>query len=395
MSKYVLLLLIAVSSCYTSYSQDKLVIDDRTNLLTAEVEELLKAKLSESDIGYTTMVDFKVRCEYYFSELTFVGDDLFISVKDCNNNTLGNKNLGTRIHSSTAQEKSFLLSYNILEIIADPEKYIEQVAGPETDESNKKDEASGDMGHPINEHNTRYFFAPSAYNLKEGELYYNTIYFLLHDIQYGLSDNFSIGIGTSVAGIPLYLTPKVSIPVGDKSAFAIGDLLILGTYGTNAVGNLLYGSFSTGGDQGNTTFGVGYLATNESDITGKTSSVVFNLNGMARASSNIYLLTENYFFGINTQQNAYYDSYNQSTDTWIYLNEEFNQRYRLWYGVAGIRIISKNKDFVSWQIGLTYVFNFPGKVPDQYSNWEISGSDEFRVIAFPALSYTRKFGKKY
>ncbi len=395
MSKYVLLLLIAVNVCNTSYSQDKLVIDDRSDLLTAEIEELLEAKLAESDIGYTTMVDFKVRCEYYFSELTLMGDDVLISVKDCNNNILGSKNLGTLIHSSTAQEKSFLLSYNILEIVANPEKYFDQVGGTEADEPNKEDEASGDTEHQINEHNTRYFFAPSAYNLKEGELYYNTIYFLLHDIQYGLSDNFSIGIGTSVAGIPIYLTPKVSIPVGDKSAFAIGDLLIFGTYGTNAMGNLVYGNFSTGGDQGNTTIGIGYLAMNESDITAKTSSVVFNLNGMARASSNIYLLTENYFFRINTQQNAYFDSYNQSTDTWIYRNEEYIQRLNLWYGVAGVRIINKNKDFVSWQIGLTYVFNFPGKVPDQYSNWETGGNDEFNVIAFPALSYTRKFGTKY
>lgn len=69
MSKFVVVFLFAVLSCYTVYSQNKLVIDDRISLLTEEVEELLKAKLAENDIEYTTMVDFKARCEYYFAEL--------------------------------------------------------------------------------------------------------------------------------------------------------------------------------------------------------------------------------------------------------------------------------------------------------------------------------------
>ncbi len=394
MSKRILVLLIIAVACLTASSQDKLVVDDRSGLLTTEVEELLKDKLAASGIEYTTMVDFKARCEYLFSELNFIEGYIVLSVKDCNNKTLGSKNLGNLIQSSSNQEKSFLLSYNILQIIADPGKFMEQAVDPESVDKNKEDEVSGDVEHQINEHNTRYFFAPSAYNLKEGELYYNTIYFLIHDIQYGLSDNFSIGLGTSVAGIPLYLTPKVSIPVGNKSAIALGDLLIFGTYGTNAVGNLFYGSFSTGGIQGNSSIGVGYLTTNESEITSKTSSVVFNLSGMARASSNIYLLTENYFFGVNTSRYAYLDSYNSSTETMIYRNEEYSQKFNLWYGVAGIRIINKNKDFVAWQIGLTYVFNFPGKVPEEYANWE-TGVDDFNVIAFPALSYTRKFGRRY
>ncbi len=172
-------------------------------------------------------------------------------------------------------------------------------------------------------------------------------------------------------------------------------MFIMGTYGTDALGNLLYGNFSTGGVQGNTSLGLGYLLTNESDITAKTSSIVFNLSGMVRASNYIYLLTENYIFGVNTRQWAYYEQYNQATDTWIYGNEEYVQKLWLWYGVAGFRIINKNKDFVSWQIGITYVINFPGQAPDEYSTWNTNQSDGINAIAFPAVSYTRKFGKKY
>lgn len=106
-------------------------------------------------------------------------------------------------------------------------------------------------------------------------------------------------------------------------------------------------------------------------------------------------MTENYLFGVNTTQWAYYDNYNQATDTWTYANEEYIQNFLLWYGVAGVRIINKNKDYVSWQIGITYVINFPGEVPDHYSNWNTNNQEGINAIAFPALSYTRKFGAKY
>lgn len=388
MLKHAYTLLFVVISSFTAYAQDKLVIDDRTTLLSDEVEALLEAKLTEKGIEYTTIVDFTVRCEYYFTELTKRGDEVFVTVKDCDNRTLGSKNLGSQIQSATSEEKSFLLSYNILEILAAKDKNSDAL-------EEEIESSGGDETFQVSNHNTRYFFAPSAYNLREGELYYNTVYFLLHDIQYGLSDNFSIGIGTSVIGIPIYLTPKVSFPIGEKSAFALGDMFIMGTYGTDALGNLLYGNFSTGGVQGNTSLGLGYLLTNESDITAKTSSIVFNLSGMVRASNFIYLLTENYIFGVNTRQWAYYEQYNQATDTWIYGNEEYVQKLWLWYGVAGFRIINKNKDFVSWQIGITYVINFPGQAPDEYSTWNTNQSDGINAIAFPAVSYTRKFGKKY
>jgi len=387
------MMVLAIS--YSAFSQDKLVLDDRTGLLTSEVEALLSADLSPKGITYTTVVDFKERCAYYFSVLSLVNNDVLLTVKDCNDKILGVKNLGNLILTRQPAEKSFLLSYNFSEIMADPGKY--SPAGSQTvTEAGKTGSGSDEEStFEISDHRTRYFFAPSAYILKEGELYYNTVYFLLHDIQYGLSDNFSVGLGTSVIGLPIYLTPKVSFPVGEHSAFALGDMFIFGTYGTEALGNLVYGSFSTGGPDGNTTIGAGYLATNESDLTAQTSSLVVNLNGMARASDRFFLMTENYVFGINTRRYAYLDSYNAATDTWSYLSEEYVQRQFLWYGIAGIRIISKNQDFVSWQIGITYVINFPGKVPVQYASWQTSFQEGINAIAFPAVSYTRKFGKKY
>ncbi len=167
-------------------------------------------------------------------------------------------------------------------------------------------------------------------------------------------------MGTTIIGLPLYFTPKLSIPVGKKSAFGIGDLLMLGTWGSDFLGNLAYGTFSTGGRNGNFTVGAGYLYTNENDLTGQTSSLVSNLSAMTRLSPFIFLLTENYVMSANFNK---YASYYSNVEPYDYIEEEFVQRNTFWYGILGIRIVTRSRDYISWSAGLTYVVNFPGSYP--------------------------------
>ncbi|MEP7263805.1 MAG: hypothetical protein ABI772_04880 [Bacteroidota bacterium] len=73
---------------------------------------------------------------------------------------------------------------------------------------------------------TRYFFGPSAINLKAGEGYYQNTYLFLNSFNVGLSDNVSIGGGLEVLstfGISgdgpqpiFFITPKVGFPVAKK-----------------------------------------------------------------------------------------------------------------------------------------------------------------------------------
>ena len=393
--KSILFVLGAIFLSVNAFSQGMLVVDDRANLLNPGTELLVSESLRQDSIELTSVVDYKQRCLYYFTEFSVVGGEAFVTIRNCVDDVLGRKNLGTRILSSDDQEKSLLLTYALLDIIAEPGKHIA------VDRSNIAVQANQDNGGTFqgsalnDEHKSRYFFAPSAFNLKKGVLYYNTVYFLLHDIQYGVEDWFSIGMGTTIIGLPFYLTPKFSIPVGEKSAVAIGDMLLFGTYGTNAIGNLAYTSFSTGGPNGTVSIGLGHLATNESDITRKTSSLVLNFSAMAKASPYIYLLTENYLFNVNLSRTAYQDNYDPVTDYYDYRYEEYTQRNSLWYGIVGFRINSKNKDFTSWQVGLTYVLSMPGEIPRAYSNWETYAPTRTNLIAFPTISYTRKFSKRY
>ena len=374
-------------------AQDKFVIDDRSDLLSSELEEEIEQKLQEEDLFLTNMVDYTKRCEYYFSTLRKSGNNLLFKISDCNEVILGEKNLGSRISTAPVSEQGVLISYAIMDILSEPGKYIYSAPASSQDviaattPVPQKDSAFAD------EHNTRYFFAPSAYTLKKGEAYYNTVYFLIHDIQYGITDNFSMGMGTTIIGLPLYFTPKLTFPIGQKSAFAVGDLLMLGTWGTDFIGNLAYGAFSSGGSNGNFTLGAGYLYTNENDLTGQTSSLVSNFSAMTRISPHIFLLTENYVMSANFNRTAsYYD--NSDPNYYEYFSEEFVQRITFWYGILGIRIVTKSRDYISWSIGLTYVVSFPGDIPAKYKSWDTNTSTSPGMIAFPTVGFTVKFGDR-
>ena len=116
-----------------------------------------------------------------------------------------------------------------------------------------------------NPHPSRYLFAPSAFPLKKGEGYINAFYFLVWQAQYGITDNFSLGVTTSWILAPTFLNAKYTIPLGDKLNMAIGGQIgklyiadenpvTLGfstlTYGTpesNVSVNVGYGSYEKDG----------------------------------------------------------------------------------------------------------------------------------------------------
>ena len=382
MKRLFLSLLTIILSLNFAYAQTKIAFDDRVRFFNDELLEQFQNEIANAPLEYTTVVDFQNRCDYYFGRLILENEDLVVRITNCNERQIGTKNLGNRIVYMTDQQKAFILANAVIEIIDNPGKYVATNLTEDVIEIEQQDSIS-----LVNAHQTRYFFAPSARNLKKGELYYNAFYFLLHDIQYGVEDNFSIGFGTSVGGQPIYLTPKVSFDLGPKSAVAIGDLMMIGTYGTGFFGNLVYGSYTQGTQAANSTFSFGYLTTNDSDLSGKSGSPVYNYSGMIQAGTHFYVLTENYLFRFNQKQTAY---------NWTLNYEEYyTQRVNIWYGMIGFRIISKRRDVVSWQIGLNYVGTFPQDIPTKYngSNWDAYPTRQ-NMIAFPTVVYTQMFGRK-
>ncbi len=371
-------------------AQNKMALDDRAQLLSADAESALKNRLKEDGIELTSVVDFRNRCDYWYASIYTQGGTLFLSIRDCYDNIAGTKDMGVTIVTAADTEKALLVYFAITEMLRAPAAPgVHPSVGPAT--------ALPPPPPDPGEHRSRYFFAPSSYNLEPGELYYNSLYFFVHDVQYGLSDKFSIGMGTTILGFPFYLTPKLTIPVNERSSFAIGDIMMIGTWGADFFGNLLYATYTRGNYRNNVTFGLGYLFTNEGEITLTSNSPVFNFSVLGGMSDHIYFIMENYASSASTRQTAYYSHYNPVTGVYQDRTEDFSQNLFFIFGMAGFRFINKKEDVKSWQVGLSYLYRSREQIPSKYtgSSWYTSAESGTRFIAFPVMGFTRKFGTKF
>lgn len=396
MRKYLMIVCLSLISFAPGliFAQSKISLDDRTGLVSTETENLLKERLLADSLDLTSLVDMKQKCQYWFAEISGQNDDLVLKISDCNQNTIGEKNLGSRIKTASPSEASLLLYFNLTEILMSPGKYLPAEAPATT---TVRTEGTGSTFRNGDAHRSRYFFAPSSYNLEQGDLYYNTLYFFVHDIQYGVSDRFSLGMGTTILGNPFYLTPKYTIPLSDGSAIALGDLMIIGTWYADFFGNLVYGTYTKGQPGRNVTIGGGYLFTNEGDLTGLSNAPVLNLSFITGISDHIYFLSENYASQVKLNQYASYYYYDPISGSDQSRHEDFIQNMFFIYGQTGFRFINKQKDVVSWQLGLSYIFTSFSEYPAEYDleGWYNSAGKGKNFVPFPVVGYTRKFGAKY
>ena len=141
-----------------------------------------------------------------------------------------------------------------------------------------------------NLHDTRYFFSPSAFGLEEGEGYFNHSYWFLWQAQYGLSDNFSIGAGTTPIGVPSSLNAKFSFEINNNYNYAVGWFWVgdLFRWTDGAMGSLLnmpYAVVTKGSKDNNITLGAAFnFATpfNERGPEISSERLVLNLGGTYR-----------------------------------------------------------------------------------------------------------------
>jgi len=143
----------------------------------------------------------------------------------------------------------------------------------------------------------RYFFSPSSYGLRQGEGYYQNAWIFFNQLTYGFTDNFSMGIGTiplflfTGSDTPIWLTPKVSIPITEDQ-FAIGGGALLGTVTGDSGGEygIVYGTSTFGSRDRNLTVGVGYGYI-EDDFA---DTPAITLSAIIRTGKKGYFITENY-----------------------------------------------------------------------------------------------------
>jgi len=149
-----------------------------------------------------------------------------------------------------------------------------------------------------NPQSTRYLFAPNAIGLRKGEGYYQNTWILFNNVNYGITNNFSLGAGTvplflfGSSSTPFWIMPKLSIPVANDLVHLSAGALIGGVIGEeDGSGGLLYGTGTVGDTNKNLTLGLGY-AYGGGEIS---STPVVNISGMYRTGQSIYFISENYF----------------------------------------------------------------------------------------------------
>lgn len=150
-----------------------------------------------------------------------------------------------------------------------------------------------------NPQSTHYLFGTSGIGLKKGEGYYQNAWVFFNNVNYGITDNFSLGGGMvptflfGASATPIWVIPKVSIPLANNNLHAAVGGLFGGVIGDeeNFGMGLAYGVLSIGNQDDNLTFGIGYgYADKEwSDIP------IFTISGMHRLNRNWYIISENYF----------------------------------------------------------------------------------------------------
>lgn len=152
--------------------------------------------------------------------------------------------------------------------------------------------------------NTRYFFNTNGYGLSAGEGYYQNAWIVLNQASVGITDHLSIGVGmvptflfslgSGDSYTPVWLTPKVTIPVKkDKINLGIGALhaFVLGSDGNGSAG-LLYGTATFGPKDHNLSMGLGWgYSTNGGLSDRPTISVSY----IKRRNPKWAFLTENYY----------------------------------------------------------------------------------------------------
>ena len=205
----------------------------------------------------------------------------------------------------------------------------------------------------------RLFFAPTARNLRKGEGTVQSIDIFLMGVNYGITDNVSMGaLFTWVPGAGsdnlFALTPKASLPVSERTRLGAGALIFFqgGTAFTLAYGNATYGSADN-----NVTAGVGYAFVGGNYV----NTPVFLLGGATRVSRRVSLLNETYILNVS-------DAYDRAT---------------LVGGIAGVRVSGQR---LSGSLGLMYGFY-------NYSSRRYSRDSYSDGGAVPFAEATYRFGR--
>jgi hypothetical protein len=181
--------------------------------------------------------------------------------------------------------------------------YLPKVMVAQIHDANEENIKDGEYWFP-NLHDTRYFFSPSAFNLEKGEGYFGHSYWALWQMQYGVTDQLSLGFGTTFIGLPASLNAKYSFEIKENlnsaiGYFWVGDLFNFLGEDENSLINLPYTVFTKGTKENNLSIGFGYNIQNFSeDNIDPANRIALNIGGVTRTSRRFSFIFEAWFLDL-------------------------------------------------------------------------------------------------
>jgi len=165
---------------------------------------------------------------------------------------------------------------------------------------------------------TRYFIAPSAIPLKKGQGTYSNILITTNAVNYGISNNISIGVATELVNSLIDHNPLWI--VNAKAGFRIAENLHVagGVFWTHQgyisqfstrekktelIAFIPFTLITLGYSESNVSLGISYSAFEKGYLDSK--GFIVSLSGVQRASDKISLITENNFGFLNEGLNYF------------------------------------------------------------------------------------------
>ena len=157
-----------------------------------------------------------------------------------------------------------------------------------------------EKGFFANPHYSRYLFGPSAIPHPKGEFYWNNLLLEYNTVQYGVTNNFSVGFGgllfTTLSG-NIALTPnfKYSVKLAEKDHVAGGALAFIIRPDRNkevSKAALPFAVYTHGDSEANITGGLGWWVDDENSWAKNPTAYVA---GSKRLSRNWMLQGEGFF----------------------------------------------------------------------------------------------------
>lgn len=191
---------------------------------------------------------------------------------------------------------------------------------------------------------TRYFITTNGLPIHKGESYIQWNWYG-PDFQFGVADNFGVGVMSSWAAIPVIGTAKYTINLGENKNLALGLLAGTGSWALPEYGLILpYVSFTIGDRKNNLTLSTGYggLFIQEEDWNQQTQEydkinrsegrLLFSLAGMAKVNEKFSIVFDTFIspWGkeheyTEYQNNGYWD---EETQMYIDKYEEYTYKER-------------------------------------------------------------------